>query len=355
MAKEKTAPVRLDSPTAGSLNSRRGLPLSTGHISSLLASLKLPPGGLSTSILSFAKFFSLPLDPSFLGNIRQAALAGGGGAESSPGPGEDSRSPRFREALALGALAAASKGLELSPEALARYAGALLHGGDAPHGERAAGVQGKENSGEEGAAGDSADDRSGGMPERGAPDREGGGSPGKERPGNEGRFPAQAGSSKAGAAERRLDASGLRESALAAQGPLLAILNRLPGKDGKRWIVLPFSLEELDMCLRILLAPPGGSSGGSWRVEQMGLDIRNGEESWRFAFHPGLGGGRGEKMPPLSLKFSWHPAPGQPRTGGLERELADLLGLPAAEVRQEALLSFAESRDWTLLSVNEEV
>jgi hypothetical protein len=151
---------------------------------------------------------------------------------------------------------------------------------------------------------------------------------------------------------------------LAAQGPLLSALNRLPGRDGRRWIVLPFSLEGLDLCLRILLVPPGqdGQAGpGAYRAEQMGLDIDDGEGAWRFIFHPGdlndpndpndPGGGAS----PLSLEFSRSPAPGKGRIRAIERELAEFMGLPIGSVRGKDLPSFAESRDWTLLSVNKEV
>jgi hypothetical protein len=142
----------------------------------------------------------------------------------------------------------------------------------------------------------------------------------------------------------------IRKLALAAQDPLLGILNRLPGKDGKRWIVLPFSLEGLDVCLRILLA------GG--RAELMGLDIRDEEEVWRFVLHPGIPGPGGtDREPPWSLEFSRSPAPGKGRIKAVERELADFLGLPAERIRAgegEAPV-FAESRDWTLPSINKEV
>ncbi|MDR2746470.1 MAG: hypothetical protein LBB77_03400, partial [Treponema sp.] len=220
------------------------------RITSLLASLKLPRGELSASILSFAKFFSLPLDGPFLGKVRQRALAGqnAGEAPSLPGKGKAGGAApasglHFREALALAALASASKGLELSPRALAAYARAHLHGsvfredGEETPAEK---VENSEGQGTEGryAGVEGPEDRgSGGRGEAfGGKDPDSGenGLPGKKVPGKDG--PAS-----------------IQKLALAAQGPLLSVLNQLPGKDGKRWIVLPFSLEKLDICLRILL------------------------------------------------------------------------------------------------------
>jgi hypothetical protein len=348
--KENPAPRGPDFSAAESADSRSGPSLVHRSAASLLFSLKLPPDELSASILSFVKFFSLSLDSLFLGKIRRRVLAGQGGAESPPSTARGGRflGRRFQEALTLGALASTAKGVELSPEALVRYARALLHGGgaetsakaaegEAPQEGRDAGTPGGGDSGtseEEGAG------AFGGAPEGGG--GEDGGARGKE-PGKDG-------------------PSGIRKLAL-VQEPFLDTLNRLPGKDGKRWIVLPFSLDELDICLRILLAPPdrdsASRSAGFCRVEQMALDIRSGQGSWCFVLYPDAGGGAEgggqQEVPPLSLRFSCYPPPGQARVRVMERELADLLELPAAGVRGEGLPPFMENRDWILPSINEEV
>jgi hypothetical protein len=294
----------------------------------LLALLKLPAGEFSASIVSFAKFFSLPLDGPFLGKIRQKALAGQTGGDLPPGKGRDSPAApgfQFREALALAALASSAKGLELSPQALAAYARSLLHGSPPADGEAEAPAGKAEVPGEtESPAEPAVAERPG--------DR---GSGGKNAPGKE-------------APDR--DGPGIRKLALAAQEPLLDALNQAPGKDGKRWIVLPFSLEGLDICLRILLA--------GTRACLMGLDIWDGEGAWRFIVHPGdPGAGDGGEDPPWSLELSRSPAPVKGRAGALERELAEFLGLPRERLRVhgEELPVFAESRDWTLPSVNKEV
>jgi hypothetical protein len=335
---EKPAPG--NPPAAGTGNSRRGPPPSAG-LGSLVSSLRLPPGGLSNSILSFAKFFSLPLEASFLGKIRQKALG------DPPPPGEGKlRFPagQFREALALAALASAAKGLELSPGALALYAGALLRGKIPEEGaESPRNQDSRAPDAGEGEAGDSGDPSSQAF----------------------GRAARDSGESPAGPGERAPGKSpaSLRESALAAQGPLLRVLNRLPGREGKRWILLPFSLGGLDICLRVLLAPLCGEGRvpglpGAYRAERMGLDLRRGEEAWRFILYPGRApaeGGPAASGAPGLLKFFRIPAPGRGRIRAMERELAEFTGLPRAAVRWEDLPSFAESRDWTLPSLNKEV
>jgi hypothetical protein len=145
-------------------------------------------------------------------------------------------------------------------------------------------------------------------------------------------------------------AAGIRELALRAQGPLLGILNRLPGKDGKRWIVLPFPLEGLDICLRVLLTGP--------RVELMGLDVQGGEGIWRFILRPGdppSGGQEAGPDFPWSLELCQSPAAGEDREKVLGEELAEFLGLSAPRFRVRRAPIFAESRDWILPSINKEV
>jgi hypothetical protein len=319
-------PAAGQSPAAGALKtggSPGGKPVSTKDITSFLALLKLPGDEFSASVLSFAKFFSLPLDGPFLGKIRQKALAGQGG--SPPGRGRDSPpapGSQFREALALAAIASSAKGFELSPQALAAYARSLLHGSPPEDGEAEAPAKEAEVPAGREAEGSAVAERPG---ERGSGEHK---APEKETP----------------------DGPRIRKLALAAQDPLLETLNGAPGKDGSRWIVLPFSLEGLDICLRILLA-------GS-RACLMGLDIRDGEGAWRFIAHPDVpGGGDDGEAPPWSLEVSRSPAPAKGRAKALERGLAEFLGLPREKIRVhgEELPVFAESRDWTLPSVNKEV
>jgi hypothetical protein len=70
-------------------------------------------------------------------------------------------------------------------------------------------------------------------------------------------------------------ASGVQEMALECAGndPLLCVLNRLPGKNGQRWVVLPFNFSEngrdFRVSMRILLEAEHASN----RAVCMALDI----------------------------------------------------------------------------------
>ncbi|MDR1024440.1 MAG: hypothetical protein LBL56_01840, partial [Treponema sp.] len=194
-----------EAPAAG--ESRRGTPvLLSVPVASLAAALKLPVGPWSASILSFAKFFSLPLDGDFLASIRQKVLkaeaqghTAGRTPESGPAGGLGTENAELREALSLAALAASAKGVELSPEALAEYARAL-------RGRR------QEEDSSPGAESESGGDS--------------GPEPGTEGQGRGGNHGAERGRKEA---PDRVPKPALREKILAAQAPLLRLLNRLPG------------------------------------------------------------------------------------------------------------------------------
>jgi hypothetical protein len=324
-------------PAAGKTPSL--LPLS---VTSLIDTLKLPPGRWSASILSFAKFFSLPLEGNVFNQIRQQVLeildrsanpVPGGSGEQTENTAE------FREALTLAALAARSKGVELSPEALVEYARALFRGreGDSAEGDSAM----------DGEADSTAGDRNPGEKPEGGNGVSGGTDAGTgDRPGENGGNDA---------AEKDRGAA-LRERILGAGGPLLDLLNKLPGKGGKRWIILPFSADgSLECCLRILLVPRAGSA--VYRAERLGLDIRHREKAepaWSFILRLDTAEPAGAQSPLLEV-FCY---PAQARTEALEQELAEILGFPPESVRVRGgqFPVFAEdSRDWTLFSVNKEV
>ena len=193
----------------------------------------LPADKLSASIISFARFFSLPLKPELLKQIRQQAFtmtpnaAPSVPASAADGAGEDAPKTgnvlKNREALSLAASAAEGKGVELQPESLETYAQAI----DTEWKRRQDGEQ---------------NDR---RERRMAPERN------KNDDDNDPEDPSR----KTGA----ISAGSLEKIALegAGKNPLLAILNRLPAKDGKRWIVLPFDFSdkgrEFKVSMRILL------------------------------------------------------------------------------------------------------
>jgi hypothetical protein len=105
--------------------------------------------------------------------------------------------------------------------------------------------------------------------------------------------------------------------------PLLELLNSIPGKDGKRWLVIPIPLEDgglrLRVTLRLLLGPVTGTPG---EVEQMTLEINGDRRRWLFSYRPGA-----------VLQAALWPETGEGERAGLERELAECLGLSPGQVK----------------------
>jgi hypothetical protein len=185
-------------------------------VSSLIAAAGLPADKLSASIISFARFFSLPLKPELLKNIRQQAFAmtpNVASPETAPAAAESKQNAH--EARALAASAAEGKGVELQPKGLEAYAQEID-----PEWRK------RQDSGQH----DRRRNKDGGE-EKEAPLQK----------------------------TAAITAGSLERTALewAEKNPLLAVLNRLPEKDGKRWIVLPLDFSgnghEYKVSLRILL------------------------------------------------------------------------------------------------------
>jgi hypothetical protein len=208
-------------------------------VSSLISAAGLPADKLSASIISFARFFSLPLKPELLKSIRQQAFEAAPNASlPEPVPAAEDSEPKSgivfknKETLSLAAAAAEGKGVELQAKGLEAYAQAVD-----PDWRRQDSEQGDH---------------------RGKRKRE---------DSEKGEVPLQ----KTAA----ISAAGVEKMALEGAGkePLLAILNRLPGKDGKRWVVLPFDFSdkgrEFKVSLRILLDT--GKTAN--RADCMALDI----------------------------------------------------------------------------------
>jgi len=208
-------------------------------VSSLISAAGLPGDKLSASIISFARFFSLPLKPELLKNIRQQAFEAAPNASlPEPVPAAEDSEPKpgivfkNREALSLAAAAAEGKGVELQPKGLEAYAQAVD-----PDWRRQDGEQGEQ---------------------RGKRKRE---------DSEKGEVPLQKTAALGAASVEKMALEG------AGKEPLLEILNRLPGKDGKRWVVLPFDFSdsgrEFKVSLRILLA----ASKTANRADCMALDV----------------------------------------------------------------------------------
>ncbi|GHT64382.1 hypothetical protein FACS1894110_03910 [Spirochaetia bacterium] len=274
--------------------------------SSLLAKLGLPQDKLSASIIAFARYFSLPLESGLLTKIRRQSLS----AEHSA---------QTREALSLAAAVALDKGVELSRDSLADYARSLS--------QHLAIDPDKRRSGDGGAG-------------------TGNGSPNKDRNRN----------------KKPRDVESLRNKILQAgeQNPLINMMNSLPGKNGQRWMVFPFSFDDqghdFAVTLRILLTPEFTTQG--FRAERMALEIAGEDQHWLFIANNPAGGR-------LQLTGSFRPGDPSSKKASvralrsMERELAGLLGLAPEQVQMrndEEFPPFApDSRDETLIPVNEEV
>lgn len=197
---------------------------------SLAVSAGLPSDKLSASIISTARFFSLPLKPQFLAAVRrQAFSADVKQTENSqagikqPVSHNDTKNKR---AFVLAACAAESKSAELLPKGLEAYAEAVDPGWKKRHEEE---KQRDKNKNEESSA----------------------------------------------LKHASVNPSDLKQLALdsSEKNPLLYMLNRLPGKNGQRWLVLPFDFSQdgkhLRVSLRILL-----DSKNADRAVMLAVDIQ---------------------------------------------------------------------------------
>jgi len=301
--------------------------------SSLIAAAGLPADKLSASIISFSRFFSLPLQPELMAAIRRQAMAtpstatpaaqadlakqaaANAAAENAP---ETGAAAKIREALSLAAAAAESKGVELHPKGLETFAEAI----DPDWRKR-------ENSG-----GD----------QRGRRDKN------QQQEEN---------------APAKITAAGLKQMALEAaeQNPLLAILNRLPGKNGRRWIVLPFTFDEggreFKVSLRILLEEDQTSSRAAcMAAAQVVLDIAESERRWLFALES-TSSPRDANLPANRLAVYLQPELPPAAHAPFARELSALLEIPPERIsirnRAESFPAESARADDLLRSINEAV
>ncbi|GHV89782.1 hypothetical protein AGMMS50268_02850 [Spirochaetia bacterium] len=351
--------------------------------SQLFTKLGLPNDKLSASIAAFARYFSLPLEPALLGKIRRQALnadAGKAAAVKTAASAVPVKTPtaaealslKTREALSLAALAAADKGVELSRDSLADYARSLSRSLAIDPDKRRSGG----GHGDGGGFGTGAD--------KGNAGEAGGGTAGET--GGNGAGNGNGSPNKQGERDKNPgDGGALREKILQTeeQNPLISLMNRLPGKKGQRWIVLPFFFGNQDrnfaVTLRILLtpelaaavptkgriSPPGALAGASgFRAERMALEIAGEKQHpnqspshWLFILENPPGG-------ELRLRGSLGTGASPPEKTtakvlrAIEKELAALLGIAPEQVQMKdegEFPPFADSRNEALLSINEEV
>jgi hypothetical protein len=304
--------------------------------STLIAAAGLPVDKLSASIISFARFFSLPLKPELMTAMRRQAVAqpsamqadavkqaaANAAAENAP---ETGAAAKIREALSLAGAAAESKGVELHPKGLEAFAEAID-----PDWQK------REDSGEGNQRGRRNKNHHQ-QEEENAPDKT---------------VPAKIAA---------ITAAGLKQMALesAEKNPLLAILNRLPGKNGRRWIVLPFSFDEggreFKVSLRILLeADQFPHHTACMAASCVALDIaESGERRWLFALESANG------LPAKKLTVYLQPELPPEAQAPLARELSALMEIPLERIsirnRTESFPCESDGADDLLRSINEAV
>jgi len=251
---------------------------------SLAAAAGLPADKLSASIVSFARFFSLPLKPQILANIRSQAFV-----QQNPlqqpllqQPSQTAQPASYREVFSsstftasLAASAAESKGVELTIKGLELYAQAIDPDKENSHdGERQHKQQNREQN------------------------------------------------------EQDLNAENIKKMALenAENNPLLEIMNRLPGKGGQRWIVFPldFSKDDKDfkVSMRILL----NENKISNRATCMALDVsQDKDKRWVFVMDSA-----NEKLTRLTI-YHHHELQAD-NISSLKNELSGFLEIPAEHI-----------------------
>jgi hypothetical protein len=331
-------------------------------LSALVRGFGLPADRLSASIVSAARYFSLPLEPGLLAKLRREVSAAV--RETTAAAGEETEAGGetkaggmtvpAREALSMAAAAAASRGAALRREALDEYAAAIDPGRRQPSGEKKEG---------EGRAGDpeAGNEKRGGAGTGGTAGGPGGG-PGGGRKNGGGNGGPGGGHEKGSAAfpgagrNSAAEPAALKERVLEAAEriPLLRFLNRIPGKDGRRWIVLPFGFtegeKEYEISLRIML------EGDRCR---MALDMAEGRQDGEilrrrlFVMERAPG-----KAPVLSV--SLRPGRREAELRSLKKGLETCLGLPRDNIwikNADNKMDFSGFFPQTFLlpSVNEEV
>jgi hypothetical protein len=277
------------------------LPAVPRSVSAMIAAAGLPADKLSASIISFARFFSLPIKPELMASIRRQAFAPQSQAaqpENAPEPGPAAKG---RETLSLAAAAAEGKGVELHPKGLEAFAEAID-----PDWQKRQEGEGRQ---------------------RGRRNKNG------ERE-----------EEKAPSKTAPVTASAVEEMALgsAQNDPLLAVMNKLPGKNGQRWIVLPFSFSEngreFRVSLRILLETGQAANSAACMaldVAEYGAEYGGAESSsslrrWLFVIE--AANGSAKKLSANSLTVHIQPDLPQKALAQISRELANLLEIPQERV-----------------------
>jgi len=238
---------------------------------SLATALGLPPDKLSSVIISFARFFSLPLKPQLLADLRRNAFMPNATKVATANPSSAANAPtekslpananaakdlndafsaeKTRQAFSFSAAAVESKGVELSPKGLESYAQAVDPDLRRQDGNNQRRRQNREQDEQEEKIIKTESVK-------------------KQKQGDS-------------STNQFLTADSIKKMSLeyAQQNPVLEILNRLPCKNGQRWIVLPFNFDEgeknYNVSMRVLLDDEKSLN----RAVCMALDILESAES----------------------------------------------------------------------------
>ena len=178
------------------------------------ANLGAPRDTLSVTIITFARFFSIPLSPEIMRNLRRDILA------SSP---ETPVEKAALEAEAMATIIAGDKGVVLSSDALDRYARFFHFPG--------------ERQGE-------------------------GKTPHKDR-------------------EENPEAEELKAASDEQEDEFFDLLNSLPGKNGQRWLVIPFAIKVRGTELRVFLRLLREDMFSSGDRGHLIVDVTGPKRQWR--------------------------------------------------------------------------
>jgi hypothetical protein len=300
--KELPGPAPPEASRKGEAPGVRQPPQTAASLDRLAQALALPQDTLSSALLSFVRYFSLPLEPALTARLRREALSQQGSS---------------RESAALAAAAAEDKGVRLSAETLRRYAAAMDTAMD--HGDRGTEAH---TSGEEYGEGHEHEDT---------------GPPFAEK------------MEKKPAGEIRSGDIRKKYEKIEANIPFLRLLNKIPGKNGRRWVVFPFTFSSKGVVFRVsvrILLNNDEFSGYS--AERLGVDIAGKRRRWLFILDKvGKTGARAE----VAL------APPLPAGSSPDREIRKLLAPFVRDIvlKEGDLFPWGDCGDKDLPSVNEEV
>ena len=312
----KSAPVA-EKPSVTPSAAARSVP-------ALIAAAGLPADKLSASLVSFARFFSLPLKPELMAAMRRQVIATAAppvtaspAAENAP---DLETAAKNREALSLAAAAAESKGIELDRKGLEQFAGAI------------------------------------------DPDWQKRQNPDERNRKQRHKNPDEQEKENAAPKTSPLSAAGIKEMALrtAEENPLLALLNKLPGKNAQRWMVFPFSFSEggreFNVSLRILLETD--DSHLSKHAVGMAVDIAESETERRWLFVANGPNRRGINAASGLTVYLQPELPPKARAS-LTRALSALMEIPPERIsvknRTESFPCESGCTDDLLQSINEAV